>query len=642
MNALDYLLKANLYGLLFVGCYWLFLRRHTFFSLNRVYLLLSTVLSLLLPFAGLPAKTVETLPQLTLPSALAALPQTMIEAPAMDSLPTSSGTDWAQIGLILYGLIVLLLLVRLGVRIGRLLWLIRRSPRQLEGDFWLVQPHDPAIATFSFFRFLVLNPVDANNNLILRHELVHIRQWHSADVVGIATLRSIFWAFPTLWLADRLLRQVHEFLADKQPHQPTDYARFLVNYTFGLQTDSLTNGFFIPSLLKLRIQMLHQRATARWALGKYVLVLPLVFGLLAMTTARENIKEIISQATQPGIVISGLVTGPNGKPLAGATVVVKNARKGASANSEGVYTLSGLGPKPVLVASHIGFATKEIQTQGQTVVNITLEQTKNQLSPLLVVGYEGPPESTGSTTQQSSLTSSTGEVFTIVEQQPEFPGGKPALGQYLRSTIRYPADAHRYSIQGNVLVEFTITADGTIDNAFIQTGIGGGCNEEALRVVRQMPKWNPGKQNGNPVATQFVLPIKFELEKFEDKRTGQVIPTTQPDSARKFGVIIDKSKNAPFALYNDVDNGGNKERYTMPLPDSLQNPRSSASIRIRGNVLTDGEPLYIIDGVEAPTGGIRKITPDRIENITVLKGSAAATYGPKAQYGVILITTKKK
>jgi TonB family protein len=642
MNALDYLLKANLYGLLFVGCHWLFLRRHTFFSLNRAYLLLSAALSLGLPLASLPTKTVETLPQLALPTSLLTLPETVITAPITQTLPDTPGIDWEQISLIIYGLIALLLLVRLAFRISGLMILIRKSPRQSEEAFVLVQSNDPAIATFSFFQFLVLNPADANNQLILRHELIHIRQWHSADVVGMAVLRAIFWAFPTLWLTDRLLRQVHEFLADKQPHQPTDYACFLVEYSFGLQTNSLTNGFFNPSLLKLRIQMLHRRATARWALGKYILVLPLVFGLLAMTTTRENISELISQETEPGTTVSGRVTGSNGKSLAGATIVVKNTRKGTSANSEGLYTLSGLPPNPTLVVSHIGYATKEIQTHGQTIVNITLEQTKNQLSPYVVVGYEGPAKSTGSTDQPSNLTTSTGEVFTVVEQNPEFPGGITALGQYLQKTIRYPADAHRYVIQGDVLVEFTITTDGTIDNAFIQKGIGGGCNEEALRVVRQMPRWVPGKQNGTPVATQFVLPIKFELEKFEDKRTGQVTPATQPDSAMKPVFIIDSSKNGRYGLYGDGSTDS-QNRYAMPLSDSLRS--TGTSVRVRGNALTGGEPLYIIDGIEVPIGtkGLKQLNPDNIQSITVLKDTASkAQYGLKAQHGVILITTKKK
>ena len=90
MNTLDYLLKANLYGLLFVRCYWLLLRRHTFFSLNRAYLLVSVVLSLSLPLVSLPAQTVETIPQLSLPTAVprgeVGLPETSIAASPVNTV----------------------------------------------------------------------------------------------------------------------------------------------------------------------------------------------------------------------------------------------------------------------------------------------------------------------------------------------------------------------------------------------------------------------------------------------------------------------------------------------------------------------------------------------------------------------------
>lgn len=647
MNALDYLLKANLYGLLFVGCYWLFLRRHTFFSLNRAYLLLSTVLSLGLPFASLPTKTVETLPQLALPTTFVALPPATVVVPAVDSVSVSSGIDWEQISLIIYGLISLLLLVRLGVRISRLMALIRQSPRRSEDGFVLVQPHDPTLATFSFFQFLVLNPADADNQLILRHELTHIQQWHSADVVGMAILRAIFWAFPTLWLTDRLLRQVHEFLADKQTHQPADYARFLVEYTFGLRNNTLTNGFFNPSFLKLRIQMLHQRTTANWALGKYMLVLPLVFALLAMTTAREEMTSVINQVSDGTVTVSGQVTSAvDRKPLPGVTVFVRKSTQLTSTDSDGRYVLPNVPKDATIEFSFVGFTTQSVPVNAHTAIHVSMAIATKGLDEIVVTAREPDIDSslarTTAATKPVSGNISTNEVYTVVEQQPEFRGGMMALSQYLKRNLRYPTEAQRSKVQGRVFVQFVVTEMGDIRELRILKGIGFGCDEEAVRVVSQMPKWTSGKQNGKPVSVQYNLPIQFSLEKVEDKRTGQIVPTIPPDSAKKMGFIIDKSKNAPYALYNDVANGDSKERYAIPLPDSLQSPRSSASIRVGGNGLSNGEPLYIVDGVEVPSGGFKKINPDKIESITVLKDASAATYGPKAQDGVIIITTKRK
>lgn len=660
MNAFDYLLKANLYGLLFVGCYWLLLRRHTFFNLNRAYLLLSAVLSLGLPFVALPTKTVETLPQLVLPTTLITLPETIVAVPPVQSLPVGSDMNWEQTSLITYGLVALFVLIRLAFRISRLLWLIRQSPRQSDSGFVLVQPDDPTIATFSFFRFLVLNPADADNALIIRHELVHIRQWHSADVVGMAILRAIFWAFPTLWLTDRLLRQVHEFLADKQAHQPTDYARFLVEYSFGLRTNSLTNGFFNPSLLKLRIQMLHQRATARWALGKYVLVLPLVFGLLAMTTVREKITAVVSQAKDDTITVSGLVTSAvDGKALPGAIVTVASTGKGTPTDAQGRYTLRNVPEKAMLSISFVGFTLKVIPVNGQKTIDARLEPSPVDELPTMgaTKSYKGikPNPAMPIRTPPSSETIN-GKVYTAVEEPAVFPTGIPGLMQYIAHSLQYPVKAQSAGIQGKVLVQFIVLPTGAIGSATVKKGLGSGCDEEALRVVRQMPHWIPGKQNGKPVATQFVLPIQFALEKNEDKRTGMnqspTIRFNAGDSVHanvETGQIdlYDAGSAKPLSFFiNPMQHAsdGNTDspnRYAMPLPDSLR--RSGTSVRIRGNALNGGDPLYIINGVEAPTEGLKKLNPNDIESIDVLKNASAKTiYGPKAQYGVILITTKKK
>ena len=105
------------------------------------------------------------------------------------------------------------------------------------------------------------------------------------------------------------------------------------------------------------------------------------------------------------------------------------------------------------------------------------------------------------------------EIFTIVEEMPSFPnGGEAALVKYLSENIRYPARARENGISGNVFVTFVIGKDGKVADAKILRGIGGGCDEEALRVVNAMPPWRPGKQRGEPVLVQFNLPIKFTLK----------------------------------------------------------------------------------------------------------------------------------
>jgi len=102
-------------------------------------------------------------------------------------------------------------------------------------------------------------------------------------------------------------------------------------------------------------------------------------------------------------------------------------------------------------------------------------------------------------------------IFDVVEDQPEFPGGDEARMKFLRDNIRYPTIARETGIQGTVFITFVVERDGSITDVRVLRGIGGGCDEEAIRVVRMMPKWNPGKQRGRAVRVQFSMPIRFIL-----------------------------------------------------------------------------------------------------------------------------------
>jgi TonB family protein len=103
-------------------------------------------------------------------------------------------------------------------------------------------------------------------------------------------------------------------------------------------------------------------------------------------------------------------------------------------------------------------------------------------------------------------------IFMVVEQMPEFPGEEKAWYRFLEENIHYPDSARLAGIQGNVYVTFVVNKDGSVSDARVLRGIGGGCDEEALRVVKSMPNWIPGKQRGKPVCVQYNLPIKFSLE----------------------------------------------------------------------------------------------------------------------------------
>lgn len=104
------------------------------------------------------------------------------------------------------------------------------------------------------------------------------------------------------------------------------------------------------------------------------------------------------------------------------------------------------------------------------------------------------------------------EVFTIVEEMPDFPGGTAKLAEYLQKNIKYPQMARESGIQGRVFVNFVVEPDGHVSNVKVLRSLGGGCDEEAMRVVKAMPKWKPGKQRGKPVRVSYILPVNFKLQ----------------------------------------------------------------------------------------------------------------------------------
>ena len=102
-------------------------------------------------------------------------------------------------------------------------------------------------------------------------------------------------------------------------------------------------------------------------------------------------------------------------------------------------------------------------------------------------------------------------IFTVVEQQAEFEGGFEAMAKFIAKNMKYPAQARRMGVEGSVFVSFVVDKEGNISDPQVIKGISADCDKEAIRVVKAMPPWKPGKQNGKPVKSRFVLPIKFRL-----------------------------------------------------------------------------------------------------------------------------------
>ncbi|NVN95051.1 MAG: energy transducer TonB [Bacteroidetes bacterium] len=150
----------------------------------------------------------------------------------------------------------------------------------------------------------------------------------------------------------------------------------------------------------------------------------------------------------------------------------------------------------------------EIKTQDD------LSQSKEIISTTTFKGDDvnGVDPSELNTNQKIADDGGEGTPFTIVEQQPDFPGGEAEMKKFLLQNMKYPTMARESGIEGTVFVTFVVSKSGKISSIKILRGIGGGCDEEAIRVIKMMPEWKPGKQNGQAVPVQFNMPIKFSLQ----------------------------------------------------------------------------------------------------------------------------------
>ena len=202
------------------------------------------------------------------------------------------------------------------------------------------------------------------------------------------------------------------------------------------------------------------------------------------------------------------------------------------------------------------------------------------------------------------------DVYTAVEVMPQFPGGEKALLKYIASNLKYPVQSQENKVEGKVYIRFIVTEKGNITKVAVMRSLDQYCNEEALRVIKEMPKWTPGKQNGKNVSVYYVIPIKFKL-------TGSSTNSEKNTPKKKFHAVIDHGTNL-----------------------NSSNSTSHTTINKSGDATP---PLYILNGKEISGTEMKKLDPNNIQSINVLKDkSATEKYGDKGANGVIEITLKEQ
>ena len=452
MNWLNYLLQVNLYLILFYGFYRLLLRSETFFNLNRGYLVASAALAFFIPLMQSQwvrswfvteqiSQTITTLYD----------PQ-VFYVQASEQAHTLTLGDFMAV---FYIAGILIGIARFG---GNLVFLGKLMKRKID--------HKDSKQAFSFFNVLFVSKELKNRSTIMKHEFVHIRQLHSADVMLFELIAIFNWFNPVVYLYKSSIKHIHEFIADevasRNEASKAEYAMLLFQEQFGVQAIPLTNNFFNQSLLKLRIKMLNKERSNQTAMMKYGLIAPLFMLMIVVSSATLASKELAK--------IEEKVEAISDENL--AEVILKPSESVAEA----------------LLKDNIDLSEALI------------------ISPDLADEVKGISESKRDTTKKSS------EIFTEVEQNAEYPGGMKAFGKFLQENLKYPESAQKANVSGKVYIQFIVNTDGSASDFIVLKSAGYGFDEEALRVLELASKWIPGKQSGRTVRSRYTVPINFELE----------------------------------------------------------------------------------------------------------------------------------
>lgn len=629
---LVYILKSSLCLALFYLFYRLLLSKETFHRFNRIALLGVMLISCLLPLVRV---TVDRATVVNTSVMLVEEDMLMYPWEMQTVVQEEAAFPWREWLVAVYLLGIFFFLLRNLWSLVRMLYLIRHSRcRQMENGICLVI-HQAGFAPFSWMKYIVISQTDLDENGtdILIHEEAHIRNRHSLDLLLVELCVWLQWFNPAAWLLKQELQNVHEYEADeavlRQGIDAKRYQMLLIKKAVGARLYSIANSFNHSSLKK-RITMMIRKKSNPWARAKYLYVLPLAAVTVA-AFARPEISEPLDEISSVKVNDLSAITGKNspenlsvaatsaadvtlkmkvtdqsGSPIVGASVLIVNSTSGTLTDSEGNFTLK-VGDDQRISVSYIGMKSVELSVKEcleKQIKEVRLTSDADSGPQLTVVSQSS--ESASQKAPQHKTTSepqNTEEVFMVVENMPEFPGGLNACLKFLADHVAYPKEAAEKKIQGRVIVQFVVMKDGSIANARVIRSVDPLLDAEALRVIGLMPKWKPGTQRGQAVNVKFTMPITFRLDKDSTDMQPALV-----------GKVIEIS-------------GATKEnnQKAFHFPDGKETP------------------LVVVDGEEISVSSLEKLSSDTFESINVFKGETAINrFGEKGKNGVLLITTKKK
>ena len=369
-----------------------------------------------------------------------------------------------------------------------------RSRRLSDGSRLVITGRD--YAPFSWRNFIVISRKDyeSNGDIIVAHEQAHIRLHHSVDLILAQLFCAVQWFNPAAWMLKRSLLEVHEYEADasvlERGFDECRYQICLVRAALQGRFAVTTNNFANCSTKK-RIVMMKRISTNPWARMRVLLMLPAAAFAIVMASACKSDESESPVKSQDGLSgqesVEVLPNGQNTQDL------ILNL-PGVEMDADGNITVNGKKVSRILI-------------NGQELDEKNLPAAGSDERRAL----ERAAEVLGSVDGEKNASDPDDDVFMVVEEMPEFPGGTDALLEYLRTNLKYPDECKENNIQGRVLVSFVVNKTGEIINAEVVKSVNELLDAEALRVVNSMPVWKPGKQRGEVVRVKYVVPVNFSM-----------------------------------------------------------------------------------------------------------------------------------
>ena len=501
-----YILKSSICLVGFYLFYRLLLSRETFHRFNRIALLSILLLSCLLPLVEV---TVEK--QTEVHQTMMTLEQWLMLADMMDAESTAElqaeevTVTWIQVALLVYLVGILFFAFRNGYSLLKLGGLLRSGRKeQLEKytggkEKVILIVHDRDIAPFSWMKYIVISQkdLDENGREILIHELAHIQNRHSWDLL-VADICIFFqWFNPASWLLKQELQNIHEYEADETVIEKgvdaKQYQLLLIKKAVGTRLYSMANSFN-HSKLKKRITMMLKEKSNPWAKLKYLYILP-VAAIAVTAFARPEISETAEEISRMSDALG----------IEQASLLFSR-----------LHDISAVKVNDLTAIVEAKAAkTTEEAVQMSTVLKDTAKPVEVKYIPTEVTDkLKGTP------------------LYEVVEQMPEFPGGGMAAAlEYIQKNMQYPESAKENGTQGRAMVQFVVDKEGNVTEPKVIRSVDKELDAEAIRLVKSMPKWKPGMQKGQAVAVKYTMPVLFKLEGGKKVNSSIVVNSMPTDSS---------------------------------------------------------------------------------------------------------------